>query len=315
MQRDERALAWLLALQRGVVSREQAVADGMTLAAIRHRIRPGGPWQRLLPGIYLTATGTPTRAQSQIAALLFAGADSLMTGLQALGNYAVRGVPASRHVDVLVPVTRKRASCDYVVVHRTRRMPESWGCQGAIRLAPVERAVADAARGLSNLSEVRAVVAGAVQQRKCTIGRLAAELAQGPTRGSAQLRTVLAEVIAGVRSPAEADFRDLIRRSGLPVPLFNADLFIGGQFLARPDAWWPGAGVVAEVDSREWHLSPEDWQQTMLRHDRLVAAGIKPLHFTPKQIRDEPREVVRLIAAALQAGRPVSGITWQRAAA
>ena len=126
---------------------------------------------------------------------------------------------------------------------------------------------------------------------------------------------MLAEVIEGIRSPAEADFRNLIRRSGLPVPLFNADLFVGGQFLARPDAWWPDAGVVSEVDSREWHLSPEDWQQTMLRHDRLVAAGIKPLHFTPRQIRDEPREVVRLIAAALQSGRPVHGITWQRAAA
>jgi very-short-patch-repair endonuclease len=202
-----------------------------------------------------------------------------------------------------------------VVVHRTRRMPESWGCQGLIRLAPVERAVADAARGLSKLSEVRAVVAGAVQQRKCTIRSLGEELAEGPTRGSAQLRNVLAEVIEGIRSPAEADFRTLIRRSGLPAPLFNADLFIGGQFLARPDAWWPEAGLVAEVDSREWHLSPEDWQQTMLRHDRLVAAGIKPLHFTPKQIRDEQREVLRLIAAALRAGRPVPGITWQRAAA
>jgi hypothetical protein len=315
MRRDELPAAWLLLLQRGVVSREQAVADGMTLAAIRHRIRPGGPWRRLLPGIYLTATGTPTREQLQIAALLFAGADSLMTGLQALRNYDVRGVPASRHLDVLVPVTRKRASCDYVVVHRTRRMPESWGCQGAIRLAPVERAVADAARGLSKLAEVRAVVAGAVQQRRCTIGSLAEELAQGPTRGSAQLRNVLAEVIDGIRSPAEADFRNLIRRSGLPAPLFNADLFLGGQFLARPDAWWPAAGLVAEVDSREWHLSPQDWQQTMLRHDRLVAAGIKPLHFTPKQVWHEQREVLRLIAAALQAGHPVPGITWQRPAA
>jgi len=307
-------MTWLLVSQSRVLSRAQAQACGVTDSSIRHRIRQGGPWQRLLPGVYLTTSGIPTREQLAIAALVYAGKDSLLTGLAALASYRIRG-PDTRFVDVLVPAERQSASRSYVVVHRTWRMPQSWGCQGAIRLAPVERAVADAARGLSKLSEVRAIVAGAVQQRKCTIGRLAAELAQGPTRGSAQLRTVLAEVIEGIRSPAEADFRDLIRRSGLPVPLFNADLFIGGLFLARPDAWWPGAGVVAEVDSREWHLSPEDWQQTMLRHDRLVAAGIKPLHFTPKQIRDEPGEVVRLIAAALQAGRPVPGISWQRAAA
>ena len=314
MERDERAIAWMLGYQRGVVSRPQALAQGMTDDGLRHRMRPGGPWQRLLPGVYLSATGAPTREQWQIAALLFAGPDSLMTGLDALRCYGLR-VPANRKVDVLVPITRKRASCSYVVVHRTRRMPQSYGCDGAIRLAPVERAVADAARGLSKLSDVRAVVAGAVQQRKCSIADLAAELAHGPTRGSAQLRQVLLEVMAGIRSPAEADFRDLIRRSGLPIPLFNADLYAGGRFLARPDAWWPHAGVASEVDSREWHLSPEDWQQTMLRHDRLAAAGINALHFSPKQIRDQPREVVRLIAAALQAGRPVNGVTWQPAAA
>jgi hypothetical protein len=314
MQLDERAFTWLTTYQRGVVSRPQALAHGMSDDALLHRIRPGGSWRRLLPGVYLTATGTPTREQLQIASLLFAGSGSLLTGLEALRCYGMR-VPASRKFDVLVPVERKRASCGYVVIHRTRRFPQSYGCDGAIRLAPVERAVADAARGLSELSDVRAVVAGAVQQRKCTIGKLVAEVAEGPTRGSAQLRKVLAEVIAGIRSPAEGDFRDLIRRFGLPVPLFNADLYIGGQFLARPDAWWPSAGVAAEVDSREWHLSPADWQQTMLRHDRMAATGIKALHFSPNQIRDQPREVARLIAAALQAGGPVRGITWQQAAA
>ena len=35
----------------------------------------------------------------------------------------------------------------------------------------------------------------------------------------------------------------------------------GETFLARPDAWWLKAGVVVEVDSREWHLSPEDWRR------------------------------------------------------
>jgi hypothetical protein len=314
VEQQGQALAWLLGYQRGVISRPQALARGVTMDALRHRIRSGGPWQRLLPGIYLTATGSPTGEQLQIAAMLFAGSDSLLTGLAALRTYGIR-VPAARRVDVLVPASRQRASCGYVVIHRTRRFPQTYGCDGAIRLAPVERAVADAARGLSELSDVRAVVAGAVQQRKCTIGKLAAEVAEGPTRGSAQLRRVLAEVIVGIRSPAEGDFRDLVLRSGLPVPLFNADLYIGGRFLARPDAWWPAAGVAAEVDSREWHLSPADWQQTMLRHDRMAAVGIKALHFSPNQIRDRPREVVRLIAAALQAGGPVGGITWQQAAA
>ena len=39
------------------------------------------------------------------------------------------------------------------------------------------------------------------------------------------------------------------------------------------------AGVAAEVDSREWHLSPEHWDRTRRRHTLMAAAGIHPLHF------------------------------------
>jgi hypothetical protein len=44
-------------------------------AALRHRIRPGGPWQELLPRTYLAVTGSPTLAQKEVAAVLYAGRD------------------------------------------------------------------------------------------------------------------------------------------------------------------------------------------------------------------------------------------------
>jgi hypothetical protein len=73
-------------------------------------------------------------------------------------------------------------------------------------------------------------------------------------------------------------------------------------FLARPDAWWPEAGVAVEVDSYQWHLSPEDADRTKKRHDRMFAAGILPLHFSPRQIRREPAEVIRVIKDTLERG-------------
>ena len=45
------------------ISRGQAMNCKMSDAAVRHRIRPGGPWQLLVPGIYLSRTGTPTTFQ------------------------------------------------------------------------------------------------------------------------------------------------------------------------------------------------------------------------------------------------------------
>jgi hypothetical protein len=310
-------LAWTLAFQQGVLSRSQALAGGLTGNALQHRLRAGGPWQRLLPGVYLTATGQPTREQLLVASLVYAGPDGLITGPAALANYRIRG-PQTRVIDVLLPSATKRSDSGFVVVHRSSRMPGQVICDGPVRYAPPERAVADTVRAMTvtDLPAVRAVVAGAVQQNRCTIAHLAAELQAGPVRGSATLRAALAEVIDGIRSPAEADLRKLIRASQLPQPLYNAKLYLpDGVFLAQPDAWWPDHGVAAEVDSREWHLSPADWENTMARHARMSAAGIVVLHFSPRQQREQPAEVIGTIDRALHAGRPLPAITTRPAAA
>ena len=311
---DDRNVDWLLAYQRGVVSSAQALAIGFTAAGLRHRYRPGGPWQRLLPRVYLTSTGEPTTEQLQTAALLYAGPASVITGPAALRWYGLRA-PKTRRIDVLVPAGRQSGSRAFVAVHRTWRLPDAQTRDLAIGYVAPARAVADTVLGLSPRPQVRAVVASAVQQGRCTVAELAAELTSGPVRGSALFRSVIAEVCDGIRSPAEGDLRDLISRSELPQPLFNASLLLGGRLLAKPDAWWPEYGVAVEVDSREWHLAPDDWEATMRRHRRLTAAGIRVLHVSPRQLRTEPDRIVRDIAAALRAGSPVADVVTRSAAA
>ena len=115
-------------------------------------------------------------------------------------------------------------------------------------------------------------------------------------------RSVLAEVADGIRSTAEGDLRDLIRTARLPMPLFNPSLYDGDLFLGKPDGWWPDAGVAGEVDSRAWHLSPDDWDRTRRRHDRMAAAGIIVLHFSPRELRREPAKVAEMIKGALNRG-------------
>jgi hypothetical protein len=299
---DQAALNKLLKRQEQVISRGQALACGMTAGAFRQRTGPGGPWQRLLPGVYLTVTGTATRDQREIAALHYAGRGSLITGSAALRRLGVR-VPDRDQVTVLVPTGRHARSLSYVTIWQTTRMPERMMVRGAIRFALPDRAAADASRELTSLDAVRAVVADAVQRRWCSVDGLGAELRLGPRRGSSALRRVLAEVASGVRSVPEGDLRRLLEAAGIPRPLFNVKVYAGREFIARPDAWWPAAGVAVEVDSKEWHLRPEDWQQTMSRHALMSAHGIIVLHFTPLQIRHESARVVTRIRAALAAGR------------
>jgi very-short-patch-repair endonuclease len=304
-----RALQATLREHEQVITRAQAIGSGLSPAQIRHRIRPGGPWQRLLPGVYLAATGTPTQRQLEIAALRRAGPEGALTGIAALRHHGIR-VRENRRLTVLVPARRGRDGCGFVRIWPTTRMPEFTMADGAIRFTLAARAVADAARELGSFREMRAVTADAVQRRRCRLDELTEELAHAPIRHSAWLRRALAEVADGVRSVAEGDLRTLIRTAGLPAPMFNARLYLGRTLLAVADAWWPDAGVAVEVDSREWHLSPDDWERTVRRHTAMSKHGIIVVHVTPRQIRTKSAQVTADIRTALQSGRarPALGI-------
>jgi hypothetical protein len=299
---DREALASRLTKQHNVIARDQAMAVGMTAGALRHRLRPGGAWQELLSGVYLAVTGTPTTVQKEIASLLYAGPGSLLTGLAALRRHGVT-TPPSDTFDVLVPATCQRGSTGFVRLRRTTRVPQLFCCQGPIRFVMPARAVADTVRNLATARDARAVVASAVQRRRCTVELIAQELDEGARRGSRLLRGALHEIADGVRSAAEGDLHDLIKRAKLPVPMLNPRLYLNGEFIAEPDQWWPEAGVATEVDSREYHLSPDDWQRTMERHARMSSVGIIVLHFTPAQIRNQPGEVTATIRRALCSGQ------------
>jgi hypothetical protein len=296
---DRNALFRTLEHQLYVITRQQALAVGLTRHALGYRLRVGGPWRSLLPGIYVAATGTPTTLQRQMAALLHAGDGSLITGQAALRHHHIWG-PDAEVVDVLVPASRRRSDAEFVRLHRTIRMPERSWQVGPLRLALPARSVADTVRGLTRLRDVRAVVADAIQQGRCEIRQLHAELLAGPNLGSALFREALTDVADGIRSTAEADLKDLLTKSRLPMPLFNPSLYDGDTFIARPDAWWPEFGVAVEVDSKQWHLSPEDHERTLTRGRRMGVYQIIVLRFTPKQLRTQPAEVIKEIRDALE---------------
>jgi hypothetical protein len=297
------ALARVLEQQFEVISRGQALGAGLTKHALGHRLRPGGPWRTLLPGVYMAVTGTPAMLQQEMAALLYAGGGSMITGLAALRRHNI-GRAAPDLIDVLVPAATKRRDAGFVRLHRTTRLPERIWEVGPVRYVPPPRAVADAVRDMASLRDVRAVVAEAVQRGRCRVKELGGELLDGPRNGSALFRQALADVAEGIRSVAEADLKDLLVKAKIPMPLFNPALYDkDGTFIARPDAWWPELGIAIEVDSREWHISPEDHAHTLARGRRMGKYQIVVLRFTPNQIRSDPASVIRDIREALEGAR------------
>jgi hypothetical protein len=304
------AVSRILDGQLDLITRQQALAAGLTSHALAHRLGPGRSWHKLLPGVYLARTGTPTTLQLEMAALLYAGKSSLVTGPAALRCHHL-GNTEPELIDVLVPATRQRHDAGFVRLRRTTRMPERIWQRGPIRYVPPARAVADTVRPLTSLRDVRAIVASAVQRRACQVRDLAAELTEGPNTGSALFRIALQDVAAGIRSTTEADLKDLLAKGKIPLPLFNPSLYDGnGAFIAIPDGWWPELGIALEVDSVEWHLSPQDHADTLARGRRMARYQIIVLRFTPRQLRETPREVIRDIKAALDGaqGRPLTNL-------
>ena len=268
-----------------------------------HLVRPGGRWQRILPGIYAATNGAVSTDQRTMAALLYAGPNSLLTGAAAVRRHRLRCAGLNL-VDVLVSADVRVQSAGYVRIIRTGRMPQECLRMRRIRFALLPRAVADAVRSMTSLGDVRAVVAEAIQSGGCDLAALITELNEGPVVGSRFYRMALRECSLGSWSAAEGDLMKLISKSGLEEPIYNAALYAAdGTFLGIADAWWQRAGVVAEVDSRQYHLSPHDYERTVLRHNRMAAHGINLLHFLPKTLKSDPSTVVANLRGAIKSGR------------
>ena len=111
--RESPALRALIEKQAYVVTRAQALRTGLSHHAVSHRLRAGGPWQPLLPGVYLTVTGKPTQRQLDMAAVLYGGTYAVISGLAAVRHHRMPG-PETDSVDLLVPARRQCRSVSYL---------------------------------------------------------------------------------------------------------------------------------------------------------------------------------------------------------
>ena len=204
----------------------------MMASALRQRLRGGGAWQRLLRGVFWLSPGR--RRRSSVTSRRCCTPDPAASSPDPR-VVRLRGVPtpASSVIDVLIPAARQRRNADFVRIHPTVRMPEEVVTVGPVRLAPLARAVADTARGLARLSDVRALVAAVVQQGNASPVSLPSNCEAGPVQGSALFRIAVSDVCDGVWSSPEADLKDLIRRSKIGEPLFNPSLYAGDEFIGQ----------------------------------------------------------------------------------
>lgn len=299
-----------------IATRQDLIGLGLDPSTASRRCLPGGGWTRLLPGVYLLTGGKPSRRQLVRAALLKTRPTAAITGVEAARLYGVRNLPEDDRVHVLVPHERCLRSRDFLLVERTHR---PWGHQfvSGLPVATVARALVDATRRLWRLAPVRAMIADAVQRSLCAPDALGAELTYLRLGGTSIPRRVFGEIADGVRSVAEAWAYSLVKRSPLAPPSWNVRISSpAGKQLAVVDAWWDEVGLAWEIDSKEFHLSPDDYERTLTRHSALTATGVLVVHTVPSRLKTDPAGVISELVGAFHAAaaraRPAVTATLHR---
>ncbi|MFC3450098.1 hypothetical protein [Amycolatopsis speibonae] len=292
---------------KGVVRVADLESLEMPSKTIYSRCLPGGPWQRLLPGIVLLHDQKPTSSELVTAALLYAGAKTLLTGIEACRLHGLRpsALPDDSGLHLLIPHGRKVRSVGFVTTERTVRLPSPANRNG-VPLAPLIRATTDAVRRLTDPLESEELLIEAVQQGRCHPKALLWELDHGTQRGTAVPRRLLTGWV-DIRSMAESRAKVLSQRLKTPPSHWNAELFdTSGRYLGRPDAWWDDVGMVWEIDSFDFHFRRAGYQRTVDRNTRYATSGIVVVQTLPSQLLDDPAAVVADLTTAWQiaASRP-----------
>lgn len=302
---DVHAIDDVAAAQGGIVRFAQLVELGMSKSSIARWTRTGGPWQRLLPGVYLVHRGTPTGEERLHAAQQYVGHDSQFTGHAGLHLHGIRAVtePLDQvSLHLLLPTTRHTQSAAFVTIERTQRVPDPAVIRG-FRVAPLPRAIFDAGRRTPNRQATRAFTLEAIQRQLVTVEELRHEIQRGQRQWTAVLREVLDEAGDGVRSVPEAQLRRLFLQSGIREPMWNPRLESAtGEFIAEPDAYFKELALALEVDSRKYHFEDaRAYENTWRRHERYTRYGIAALRLMPIDIRDRPESVVSSVRATMTA--------------
>jgi very-short-patch-repair endonuclease/uncharacterized protein YjiS (DUF1127 family) len=295
-------LARALALaddQHGVVSLSQLRDLGVTRAQVRAQVA-AGRWRRVHSQVVAVHAGPLPQAAQLWAAVLEAGPSALLDGVAALVAAGLAGFDLDT-IRVSVPRGSRTRHAPGVTIRETRRLCPDDRAPGA--LPRVRPEVAAVRGGLWARSDKQAalIVTMTVQQRLTTperIGRALLDVRRHRRREL--LRTVILDLLDGVRALSEAEFARECRARGLPEPSRQV-VRRGKDGRYYLDAYWEAWGVVVEIDGIQ-HAWAGNVVRDALRQNDITLAHDVVLRLPLLGLRVAADEFFEQIGRALRDG-------------
>ncbi|MGE5133433.1 MAG: type IV toxin-antitoxin system AbiEi family antitoxin domain-containing protein [Gemmatimonadota bacterium] len=294
----------LLLDQEGVLTRQQALAVGMTGKAVRASLE-SGRWQRLQLGVYAAFSGEPPRAALLWAAVLRAGPGAVLSHQTAAELYGLLPGQAPL-IHVTVPSGSRVAGPPGVRVHYSGRLAQARHPVLAPPRTRLDDTVLDLAGQAATLDDAVSLILLAVGGRRTTPDRLLAAMSRRSRLSRrAELRGAAEAARRGVHSLLEYRYLMWVERPhGLPPGNRQRRVVREGR-REYQDIAYDAYRTVVELDGLAAHPAQSRWRDT--RRDNLnTAFGLATIRLGYLEVSGQPCASAGLVGRAL-AGRGWTG--------
>jgi hypothetical protein len=301
----EQAIAALAATQHGVVALRQLRELGLSSSAVRSRVA-AGRLHRVYPGVF--AVGHPLLGGNGrlMAAVLACGDGTCLSHRSAADHRGVRANARSA-IDVISPRRRGRGLTRIDVHRPDTLLPRDVKLVDGIPTTTLARPLLDLAEVVTPRQLERAVERAA-DLRELGMHALDDVLARAQgRRGAPTLRAVLNDIRPGTtltRNDLEEAFLAICRDANTPPDGVNVWIPYPDGGGAEADFAWREHKLIAEVDGRETHLTPQAFEHDRRRDQRLATLGWRVVRFSWRQVTAEPARVAATVSALHAAQRP-----------
>jgi hypothetical protein len=286
----------LIRRQHGVVSRQQVIAAGWTIGAVRHHIETGR-WRPFIFGVYVDASAVITWMTRAHAAVLAAGTGAVLVGAS---SGQLRGwMPRAHPITVAIP-HRRRARLDADFVHVVR-MPIPPGDRLRLNDLPTTtrlRTATDIAHFLPP-PLAKPILDRLLVLEIVDLESLTEAIKVSRRKGSAQARELIETASDKAAADSERKALRLFHEAGITGWTPNYPIALHDGRTVKVDLALVKLKIAVEIKGWAHHAAPDRALADDRRITDLQLAGWIVLPFGWYELTNNPERVVAVVLAAI----------------